>query len=88
MQDVESVRGKDTLVGDGGRGDPSPRQRLVPVSSPAPGFPSGGAAAGAEGEAALRERLAEMEARSREMLARVADLEEKNFELEASLKVR
>lgn len=41
-----------------------------------------------QSEAALRARLAEIEARNKEILARVAELEENNFELAAAMQVR
>lgn len=41
-----------------------------------------------EGEAAIRARLVEAEARNASMLARVRELEENNFDLEASMQVR
>ncbi len=56
------------------------------MAAAAPTAPA--AAAAPEGEAALRSRLAEVEAKNAEALARVRELEENNFDLEAAMQVR
>lgn len=71
-----------------GAGDRAPPSRKPPVTdTTATATAAAATAVVPVGEAALRARLAEAEARNAEVLARVRELEENNFDLEAAMQV-